>query len=148
MKLTTSKKSLGHQQGAVLITALIFMIIMTMLAITSMGTNTLEEKMAANAAVTNISFQAAESGLETISNNPNAYNAGGSDFVVVDADYAGTGITVTNTSSYQQQTPAARGATPSDTSAAFHHFDFRSEITAGGIPTVLHSGAYQTGPKI
>ncbi|MFT4563856.1 MAG: Tfp pilus assembly protein PilX, partial [Gammaproteobacteria bacterium] len=36
------------ERGAALVTALVLLTVVTMLAITSMGTNTLEEKMAAN----------------------------------------------------------------------------------------------------
>jgi Tfp pilus assembly protein PilX len=146
MNSTISKKTLKQQQGAVLISALMFMIIMTMLAITSMGTNTLEERMAANAATSNLSFQGAEAGLEVITNHEKAFDTSG--HTITDADYAGQGITVTSSTTYQQQTIAARGKTPSDSSTSYHHMDFKGEVSGGGIPTVLHSGGYKLGPKI
>ena len=52
-----------QQQGIVLITALVFLVILTLLGITSMSTNTLEERMAANAQDINRAFQAAETGM-------------------------------------------------------------------------------------
>jgi Tfp pilus assembly protein PilX len=155
MNTLPCKKSIRKQNGAVLITALIFMIIMTMLALSSMGTNTLEEKMAANAAVSNLSFQGAEAGLEIIFNDENAFSTtGAAGYTVEDTDYAaksgypGSGFKVTATSTYQQQTISARGKKPSDSSTAFHHFNFKSEVSDGGIPTILNSGAYKTGPKL
>jgi type IV pilus assembly protein PilX len=52
-----------RQSGAVLITSLILLLIMTMLAVTTMRTATMEETMARNAAFANRAFQAAESAL-------------------------------------------------------------------------------------
>lgn len=56
-------RPLRAQDGAVLITSLILLLVMTMLAVTTMRTTTMEQKMAANAAFTNRAFQAAESAL-------------------------------------------------------------------------------------
>jgi type IV pilus assembly protein PilX len=52
-----------NQHGAVLITGLIFMVVLTLLAVASMRNTGLEEKMAANAQNQNIAFQAAEAAL-------------------------------------------------------------------------------------
>ena len=52
-----------REQGAVLIVSMIFLIIMTLLAVTGMTTTSLEEKMAANSQETTRAFQAAETGL-------------------------------------------------------------------------------------
>jgi type IV pilus assembly protein PilX len=51
------------QQGVVLITALIFLVVLTLIAVASMRTTGLEEKMAANALNQDLAFQAAEAGL-------------------------------------------------------------------------------------
>lgn len=56
-------KALRAQNGAVLLTSLILLLVMTMLAVTTMRTTSMEQKMAANAAFTNRAFQAAESAL-------------------------------------------------------------------------------------
>ncbi len=52
-----------RQHGAVLITSLIFLIVITMLVLSSMNSNTLSEKMAGNSRDRNVAFQAAEAGL-------------------------------------------------------------------------------------
>lgn len=52
-----------RQQGAVLITGLIFLLVLTMLGISAMSINALEERMAGNSRDLNLAFQAAESGL-------------------------------------------------------------------------------------
>ncbi|MHB1331033.1 MAG: pilus assembly PilX family protein [Sulfuriferula sp.] len=51
------------QHGAALITGLIFMVVLTLLAVASMRNTGLEEKMAANAQNQNMAFQAAEAAL-------------------------------------------------------------------------------------
>lgn len=52
-----------QQQGAVLITGLIFMVVLTLLAVAAMRTTGLEEKMAANAMNQDLAFQSAEAAL-------------------------------------------------------------------------------------
>jgi len=53
----------GAQRGAVMITALMILLLMTVFGISTMDTNILEEKMAGNMRDRNIAFQAAESAL-------------------------------------------------------------------------------------
>jgi type IV pilus assembly protein PilX len=50
-----------RQKGAVLIVSLIFLLVITMLAVGSMQNTVLEEKMAGNASDRNLAFQSAES---------------------------------------------------------------------------------------
>ncbi len=52
-----------HQAGVALITGLIFMVVLTLLAIAAMRTTTLEELMARNARDRDLAFQAAEAAL-------------------------------------------------------------------------------------
>lgn len=52
-----------RQHGAALIMALVVLVILTLLAVSSLGTTNLEEKMAANAKNKSLAFQAAESAL-------------------------------------------------------------------------------------
>jgi type IV pilus assembly protein PilX len=51
------------QRGAVLVVALMFLVVLTLLALTSMSGTTLEERMAGQYRDLNIAFQAAEAGL-------------------------------------------------------------------------------------
>ncbi|HEY7760262.1 MAG TPA: PilX N-terminal domain-containing pilus assembly protein [Burkholderiales bacterium] len=51
------------QRGAILIISLMFMVVLTMLALTTMGGITLEERMSGQFRDLNVAFQAAESGL-------------------------------------------------------------------------------------
>ena len=52
------------QSGAVLFTALVLMVLMTLLAVTMMGNTAIDEKMAQNSQEQNRAFQAAETGIE------------------------------------------------------------------------------------
>lgn len=52
-----------HEQGAVLVTGLIFLVVLTLLGVAAMSINAMEERMAGNSRDLNIAFQAAESGL-------------------------------------------------------------------------------------
>ena len=56
------KQSL-RQHGMVLITGLIFMVVLTLIVVSSMRTTLLEERMAGNARATGLAFQAAEAAL-------------------------------------------------------------------------------------
>jgi len=149
--MTSSIKiTIPKQQGAALITALMFLIILTMLAVTSMGTNTLEERMASNSTEMNRSFQAAEAGLALMKNDPTAYDiTSGVTTSTTDNTFGkNNDVSIVYSTTYQQSTKTSRGSTPSDTGNAYHHFDFTSTATAGGVVSVLHSGAYKEGPDI
>ena len=71
MKYSYNKK---QQSGVVLVISLIMLLLLTMIGITSMQVNILEERMAGNSRDQNIAFQAAESTLKEaetfILNNP------------------------------------------------------------------------------
>ena len=57
------KQTLHKQKGATLIVGLLILLVMTLLGITAMQTNILEEKMSGNSRDVNLSLQAAESAL-------------------------------------------------------------------------------------
>ncbi|HMB74618.1 MAG TPA: PilX N-terminal domain-containing pilus assembly protein [Gammaproteobacteria bacterium] len=52
-----------RERGAALIIALVFLIVLTMLGVSSMRTTTLQQRMAGNQRDSNLAFQAAEAGL-------------------------------------------------------------------------------------
>jgi type IV pilus assembly protein PilX len=63
MKVLHSKPSPRRQHGAVLIVALLFLVILTLLGLTAMSGTTLEERMSGNSRDMNIALQAAEAAL-------------------------------------------------------------------------------------
>ncbi len=159
-----------RQHGAALVTALVMMTIMTLLAITSMSTNTLEEKMAANSQEVNRAFQTAETGLARILADDNAFDTANSvddngtpfnraddvyDYVITDTVVATHYSAQTRyTAEYRQQTPPKRGS-GWDTSMSFYHFDLGAtgatniglSTASTGVSTALHAGAYQVAKK-
>lgn len=146
-----------NQSGAALITALIFLVILTMLALTSMNTNTLEERMAANSQEVNRAFQAAESGLEMVLSDDDAFNTTNMQaldgtindtYDIPDVSLGNYGGSVKYNAIYRGQTNPPRGS-GWDTTMSFYHFDFSSAgSTSSGATTTLHAGAYQVGRKI
>jgi len=67
------------QQGAILVVALIFMLVLTLLGVTAMDTTIMETKLAAYAQERSWAFQIAEAGLEqantTLDNTLKSSNA-------------------------------------------------------------------------
>ncbi len=162
-------RSINSQRGAALVTALVLLTILTLLAITSMGTNMLEEKMASNAQEVNRAFQTAETGIAKILADDDAFNTNNQvndngtpfdptddvyDFTSVDVEVGAYSADVEYTANFRQKTIPKRGS-GWDTSMAFYHFDLgAAAVTAGpaggsgsNISTALHAGAYQVGKK-
>ena len=139
----------SQQQGAALITALVFLAIMTMLAISALTTTTLEEKMAANAQEVNRMFQAAESGLKMLIADPNVFTSTATTYSASSTGFGQYNAEITYQSRYRQQTPVFRSATPSDVGNAFHHYGFTSTARSANdrVSKTLHLGVYREGPK-
>ena len=60
---TQMMRNLSSQRGAVLVTGLIFMVVLTLLVVSGMRGTILEEKMAGNARDADLAFQSAEAAL-------------------------------------------------------------------------------------
>ena len=58
----------GRQKGAILIFCLVFLLVLTMMGVTSMESAVLEERMAGNMQDQNAAFQAAETSLQSAEN--------------------------------------------------------------------------------
>jgi len=161
-KLNSNKTR--KQSGAALVTALVLLTIMTMLAMTSMSTNTLEEKMAANVQEMNRAFQIAESGLKLAMGDADAFdpinsvNDNGTPFDESDDiyDYQVTNTTLSTAYTteivYRAWFREEKGAGGSrgggyDVDKSLFFFDLESTgSTQTAISTSVHSGAYQVGP--
>lgn len=138
------------QSGVVLVTALMFLVILTMLALSSMTNTTMEERMAANSVETNRAFQSAESGLSMASLDDDSYDTGNIDnnVHVVNQNIGTT--TMSYTSTYREKTNPPR---TSDKSGIYEVGDFKAyhfNITAvansvSGASISLDSGVYQIG---
>ena len=164
MKHTTITARPRHrQQGAVLITSLIFLIILTILAVTSMSTNTLEERMAANAVENNIVFQAAESAAPLTWNsfwgqtNPDNFRPDALQGKAPDTieDFDGNKTDIEYLAFYEQESDSRRCAGDTDpaqcseagqTSRQFYRVKTTAKNTDTGVSATIHMGGYKWGP--
>lgn len=139
-----------RQQGMVLITALVMLVVLTMLGLSSMGTNTLEERMAANSQEVNRAFQTAEAGLQMALGNADQFDLNrtkANPIVTTINNFANYNADVTFSVAFRQETPPKRGS-GWDSNYALYHFDITSAGgTKSGSSTRLHAGSYQVGKK-
>ena len=139
------------EAGAALITALIFLVIMTLLALTSMNTTTLEEKMAANSQEINRVFQAAETGLARAYTDDLAFNTSNTTatpYAPAAANIGSYNATLSYTAVFVQATKPPREAMFEVGTAQAYHFDFTAQANAeSGTAQTLNQGAYQIGPS-
>ncbi len=152
MNSTASKQfhqRFNTQSGAALVTALMFLVILTMLALSSMTSTTLDEKMAANSVEMNRVFQAAETGLSMAMNDARSFITGNTETSPHEVDNIAIGaLTIEYRSVYRQQTIPPRQSGFEAGTAAAYHFDLKSEAASpASATTTLNQGAYQIGPK-
>ncbi|GAB1261384.1 pilus assembly PilX N-terminal domain-containing protein [Aurantivibrio plasticivorans] len=121
--------SFQHQRGATLIVALILLLVMSLVAISSMTTSILEEKMSINMQNSVAVFQAAESGIDqTLQDIPLL-------------------ISVTNTSG--NKTKSATLSSSSEASASIDVAFVREKIPdEGGSPDATQAGGSWSGGGI
>ncbi len=136
------------QSGVALVTALMFLVILTMLALSSMTNTTLEEKMAANSVEINRIFQAAESGVVIASAEGADYKTTHSEenpHVVEVAQRLGNAA-VKYEVTYLQKTKPPRTTEREamfDVNANAYHYNIRATATGvSGARIELESGIY------
>jgi len=150
----------ARQRGAALFTALILLVIMTLLGMSSMTATTMEERMAANLQEGIRSYQAALTGLTMALHDDKAFetaNTKETDGTANDSyptqendTVGGTGAnaydaSTTYNSVYRQATRPPRGS-GWDSSYAYYHFSVTARgNTASGSTATVHAGAYQVG---
>lgn len=142
------KNSVNKQKGAALITALVFLLILTMLALTSMNTNIMDEQMAANTQEKNRAFQTAETALAIALLNADTFNST-SDYTA-DVDDIGTyNADATYTSVFLEEKDAASvfatGAAITGASSGQKYSYFNLSIsaeTASGAKSTINAGAW------
>ena len=154
------------QSGAVLFTALVMMVLMTLLAVTMMGNTAIDERMAQNSQEQNRAFQAAETGIEmALANNAslstsNGFDATGNNtFLGEDktsssgddrvfsqnTEGEGYGVSIEYTSVFLQKTPVTRGS-GFDSSFANYWFEIQSKArTDTGASSTVALGMFQVG---
>lgn len=151
------------ESGAILITALVMLVILTLLGLSTISTSTLEEKMAANSQEINRAFQTAETGLEIAMTDDTAFtttnlvddNGTVDDYTDDIYSYEATnnslssyGASTTYRAEYRQKTSPPRGSGWDASIYAFYYFDLSGTgSTPSGAASEVHGGAYQIGPS-
>ncbi len=145
-------QSLMKQRGAALIVSMLFLLIMTVLGISAMNTNILEEKMVTNSRFQNLAFQAADSCLSQIAEDPDNFtflsgweDAGSGSFGVNAAN---------NSAAYTSQRQFHMFATPPRNSGfsavkfqTAHNRYICSGTSSANSQVTLRQGIYQITPK-
>lgn len=121
MKKTINKPALAGQQGYILVTGLLFLVVLTLVGVTSINTSTLDYKISANTAFHVDAFENAESGLQSAGSGLLAS-------YINDRSWSGFGVTI----------PA--GVAVVDTNV--DHFMGNGEVV-GGDESTLIQGLYQ-----
>jgi type IV pilus assembly protein PilX len=156
-------KQKHYQSGAILITALVMLVLLTMLGLSTMNTSTLEEKMAANSQEINRAFQTAETGLEIAMTDADAFTTANTvddngtvdDYTDDIYSYENTnsslssyGASVTYRAEYRQKVSPPRGSGWDKSIYSYFYFDLSGEAsTPSGAAATVHGGAYQIGPS-
>ena len=136
----------NRQNGAALITALVVLIMLTLLAISTLSTSTMEERMAANSQELNRAFQIADTGLARIFDDPDALNTVAP--FNPPPDTIMTGYTTDYKSEFRQDVPIGRTSNLAQMWEAGkyskYYFDLEStSSTPAGISTTLDGGSFQ-----
>lgn len=135
------------QTGAVLITALVILLVLTLLGVTALSSTAMEQRMAGNSMTSTLAFEAAESGLASSTGTAVSLSS------VTTANYSFGG----GRSGSQVQTGFKGYSVPKRTSNStevysqtafnFANFDQVSTGTAADARAVLHQGMRQLIPK-
>jgi len=130
-----------NQRGVALVLAMVILVILTMLGISSMKSSTLELKMAAGIQDNTMAFQAAESGLveafRTMTLDPNQ--------TVTSSFSPVSGITATTQTSYTGKS-LVTGTTLPSSAQYYRYSNFEQTATAissGGAKVVINQGVRQ-----
>lgn len=144
-----------RQRGAILIVALVLLIALTLLGISTMNTTQLGEKMASNSQQLAHAFQAAETALSQAFNNSDAWEgAFTTTFEQVRSTFPGSTDGAEYEADFVGWSPPPVGSLYSSTTFQSAHFNFRStgSTTDPGtgtakLATTVNGGAYQIAPK-
>ena len=143
------------QQGAALVTALFLLVVLTMLALSGMNTNIMDERMAGNSQEKARAFRAAEIGIELAFDDEEAFamtNTTASDdgsssdpYNKSSNDIGDYEANVDYNAVYIQKTRPPRGS-GWDSTMAFYHFRLSAKsTTTSGVSSSMAQGVYQVG---
>jgi type IV pilus assembly protein PilX len=135
------------ERGAVLVMALVFLLILTLLGVTAMRMSSLETVMAGNTQEITKAFEAAESGLTKAYNDPSTLNL----FTAQTKNYSfddGKGGNATVVTEFIQFAPPKRGSGYSASQYDASNFNQASTAaTLTGARSVVNQGTALIVPK-
>jgi len=134
-----------RERGAALITALIFLVILTIIGVTALTTTGFEQRMAVSAQEGSRAFAAAETGLQKAINEAGSFDVFSQtdrSFTLGDNGIAGNAAVETNFIGWA--IPKRSASAYSNRKYRSANFDQKSTGTAGGgAKTIVHQGAMQ-----
>ena len=139
-----------RERGAVLIVALVLLVALTLLGVSTMNTTQLGEKMASNSQRMTHAFQAAETALSQAFNNNAAWaGAFGDGFNQARAQFADAADGAEYTAEFISWSQPPVGSLYSSTTFQAGHFNFRTvgSTSDEGAVAVINGGGYQIAPK-
>ena len=147
--MCSNRFNAARQSGAVLIVAMVILLILTLLGVSTMNTTSLQERIAANTQERVHAFQAAETGLNQAFADDLAFDitstyTGGA----TPTQFAGSADSASYVPTFMGFSAPPPGMLYSATSFQAAHFNFRSKGTsATNLSIVLNGGAFQIAPK-
>ncbi len=149
-------QSMNSQQGTVLVLAMLMLLVMTLIGVTTMRTATLEEKMSANSMNTSISLQASESAVEAAlkdtNNLVNALNSGTAITINVSlSDPTGPpGFATAKAEITYKGSTIAPGFSFGANQGTFSTYQFEAigtgEVPSANAKVITGHGVYRVGP--
>ncbi len=148
--ISTSRPCIPYrrQRGTALIVGLIFLLVLTLIGISTMSTARLEQKMVANTQFSEWAFRDAESGIEVTFTEADIFGTLDSDD---DGQYDVTlhtyGTTTKTGTRYMGAGLVPFGGFSLDAGMAAHHYEVTATgQAASGAVAVLRQGFYKIGP--
>lgn len=145
----------GRQKGIVLVVGLVFLLVLTIIGVTSLRTTTLEQRMAGNMQQRTVAFQDAEAKIAMIINglNGNASSLSTNDDCGTQTNPGDINPDVVASYHTCQQyigtsVPGRLTNTAEGGQTSLLHFRIESEsTTVGNADVTLQQGVYQRGPR-
>lgn len=135
----------GRQQGVALISALVILVILTILGVTALSTTSLEQRMAVGVQEAQRAFEAAESGLQKTMNTPGAFDL----YATNESQYSFGSATAEVATDFHGWSDPPRGSGYSAINFSSAHFKASSTgAGANGAKTTVEAGMYQITPKL
>lgn len=142
-------KKIHSETGAVLVTALIMLVLLTMLGVTTLSTTIMEERMASNTQESAKNLQIADSGIQKLFNDGLVFVYGKEISPTTLTDYGNTSVDLTYKKDAGTEGTVGRSSRRALMwGTSFSRYNFELSATAippSGLETTVHAGAVAFG---